>query len=99
MTDLISLAQILDKAGVVFVLALFGIGVTVLYLQERKKTEKLHGSNLSNARDSIIALNTINLTLSGLKDLLLALRPYATTPQYLSREPQVVASPTQGGDK
>jgi len=98
MSDVLSLAGTIERAGIVFVLALYCIVVTIAYLQERKRNEKLHATMLESSKEVLAAYTGSTVAIGSLKDLIMTLRPYVTTTQYYNPVP-AVEPPKPGGIK
>ncbi len=76
MGDAVSVAKAVEQGGIIFVLAIVCLGIGWLYIQERKKNDRLNCYIMSNNKDMITAILGVQNAIIGFKDALNSIRPY-----------------------
>ena len=70
MTDFIDAAKIISSGGATFILVLVVIAVGWLYIQERKRNERLHGTILENSKEMLSAIVGVQTAIVSFKEVL-----------------------------
>lgn len=75
------LAEALERGGIVFTLSMVIMGVAWLFVQERKKNEKLNGELMKNNRDMVEALLSVKMAVDGFRETIATLKTYICEPK------------------
>lgn len=72
----ITLADAIERGGIIFTLAMVICGVAWLFIQERKKNERLNTEIMANNKAMVEALLSVKTAVDGFRETLATLRTY-----------------------
>lgn len=75
-TTALSLADAIERGGIVFTLAMVICGIAWLFVQERKKNERLNAEIMRNNKDMVEAMLSVKVAVDGFRETLGSLRTF-----------------------
>lgn len=75
-TAAMSVAEAIERGGIIFTLSMVIMAVGWLFIQERKKNEKLNAEIMKNNKDMVEALLSVKMAVDGFRETLNTLKSY-----------------------
>jgi len=75
-TAAMSVAEAIERGGIIFTLSMVIMAAGWLFIQERKKNEKLNAEIMKNNKDMVEALLSVKMAVDGFRETLNTLKSY-----------------------